>query len=209
MDIQRMQEGSRGQGGKSTGIRSWSQLIPAVFCSAKRTQGERGRNILKLECCEISYQSFGESRKQKPLRSFHPLPCSTACGGNHCFPWEKTAQLKKYPAQTPPPCSYILHPPLLLLGALCWTTRTHFSKEITSKCCKPLHPPLNHYHFINLLKHFLLLMEDLKYFLPFFSKILYFGKLRTHLNPASCWITVSLIPLPLQLSSGLKKAQIF
>lgn len=31
MDIQRMQEGSRGQGGKSTGIRSGAQLISAVL----------------------------------------------------------------------------------------------------------------------------------------------------------------------------------
>lgn len=112
MDIQRMQEGSRGQGGKSTGIRSWSQLISAVFCSDKRTHCETGRNILKSECCEIPYWSFGESGKQKPLRLFHLLPCSTPCVS---WWWEPLLSLGKdctaEEIPSPNTSSLFLHPP--------------------------------------------------------------------------------------------------
>lgn len=60
-----------------------------------------------------------------------------------------------------------------------------FPRRSPPNACKPLHPPLNHDHFINPLKHLLLLTEDLKYFLPFCSKIVYFGKLWSWYVPTS------------------------
>lgn len=134
-------------------------------------------------------------------------------GGNHCFPWERTAQLKEYPLQTPPPHSYILHPLLLLLGALFGNTRTHLFKEIISKCLQTPPSPHNHYNFINPLKHLLLLTEDLKYFLPFFSKILFFGKLWSWYVPTSILHYVGFLWvlsfIHCWCRSSLKKAQIF
>lgn len=136
----------RGAGHREEGALQ-SQLALSWFL---HWQEDSTCNVLKSARCEIPSQSFGEPGKPRPLRSFHPLPCSTPCVS--CW-WESLLSLgKDCPAEeTPSPntSSLFLHPPSPppALRSTLWTTRTHFSKEITPRGLQTLPSPFKSLSF--------------------------------------------------------------